>query len=136
VLRFTAIATAVLLCVAACSQAGGPSTESTETAPSISSHVSPANIGRARSALPAGYEVAEVSGPVSPVAFWGFGAAWVTDPPGCGALASPVPDGATTRGWSASGPGGIVYAAVTGSPPARVELDPAVVSECRQSTVM
>jgi Domain of unknown function (DUF5642) len=132
VLRFAAIA--ILLC-AACGQAGGPSSGSSATAPPGPSQVNPANIARARSELPAGYEVADVSGPVSPIAFWGLSAGWVTDPPGCGALASPVPDGSTTRGWSGSGPGGIVYAAVTGSPPARVELDPTVVAECGQWAV-
>ncbi|MGH3676764.1 MAG: DUF5642 family protein [Mycobacterium sp.] len=134
--RFALISTTVLLCVAACGQTGGPTSGTPTTASSQSAQVNPANIARVRGELPAGYEVADVSGPASPVAFWGFGPGWVTDPPGCGALASPVPDGAATSGWSGSGPGGIVYAVATGSPPARIELDPAVVAECGQWTVM
>jgi Domain of unknown function (DUF5642) len=136
--RYARLATIAVLCVvAACGQAGDPSSGSSAAAPAgQSAQVNPAYIARVRSELPAGYEVADVSGPASPVAFWGFSPGWVTDPPACGVLGSPVPDGATTRGWSGSGPGGIVYAAVTGSPPARVELDPAVVAECGQWTVM
>ena len=51
-------------------------------------------------------------------------------------LASPAADEATTKGWSGSGPGGIVHAVVTGSPTAPVTLDPAVLAECGQWTVM
>jgi hypothetical protein len=47
----------------------------------------------------------------------------------------PATDGATTRGWSGSGPGGIVHAVVIGSPSAPVGLDPAVLAECGQWTV-
>ena len=97
--------------------------------------MNPANIERVRGELPAGYEVAEVSGRASPLAFWGFGADWTADPPQCGALADPVADGATTRGWAGSGVGGIVYAVVTGSPPAQVPFDPALIAECGQWTL-
>ena len=48
------------------------------------------------------------------------------------ALADPVTDGAVTRGWSASGGGGIVNAVVTGSPGAPVGLDHALIAECAQ----
>ncbi len=52
------------------------------------------------------------------LAFWGFGPQWVADPPQCGVLADPA-GAATIRGWSASGPGGIVYvaAAMASQPP-------------------
>ena len=131
--RFVSYA-AVALSIAACTQAPTPPT--TTTAPSTPSvRVTPANIERARGELPDGYEVADVSGRVSPAAFWGFGPDWLADPPQCGALAEPVADGATTRGWSGSGPGGIVYAVVTGSPPAQVGFDPALIAECGQWTL-
>jgi hypothetical protein len=88
-----------------------------------------------RGELPAGYEVADISGSESPVALWGFGPGWVTEPPQCAALANPVDGGPTTRGWSASGAGGIVYAVVTGTAPARVDLDPGLVAGCGQWTL-
>lgn len=99
------------------------------------SQVNPSNIGRVRADLPPGYELTELRRPASPVALWGFGPGWVTEPPQCGALAGPATDEATTRGWSASGPGGIVHAVVTGSPAAPVALDPAVLAECGGWTV-
>ncbi len=86
-----------------------------------------------RTALPSGYEVAALAGRAAPVVFWGLGPGWIADPPRCGALADPVADAATTRGWSASGAGGIVYAVVTGSPTAT--LDPSLIDECGQWTV-
>jgi hypothetical protein len=133
--RFALIAAAVL-CVQACGEAGDrPPTTSTTQSSGQSVRVNPANIARMRSELPAGYEVADVPGPASPVAFWGFGPGWVVDPAPCAALADPVPDGAPTRGWSGSGPGGIVYAVVTGSPQGLVNLDSAVVAECAQWSV-
>jgi hypothetical protein len=127
----------VALCVAACGQ-GGPASSATSTTASSrqSGQLTPANIDRVRGELPVDYEVADVVGRGSPVAFWGFGPDWVADPPQCGTLARPVVDGATTRGWSGSGAGGIVYAVVTGSLPAPgVTFDPAVVGECGQWTV-
>jgi Domain of unknown function (DUF5642) len=82
--------------------------------------------------LPSGYEVAALSGRAAPVAFWGLGPEWSADPPRCGALADPVADAATIRGWSASGAGGIVYTVVAGS---RATLDPSLIDECGQWTV-
>jgi membrane-associated protease RseP (regulator of RpoE activity) len=124
----------VLGVVTACGQPETSPATST-TAPSGTS-LNPANISKARGQLPAGYEVADVAGPASPVAFWGFGPGWVAEPAACGVLAGPVTDGATTRGWSGSGPGGIVHAVVIGSPTAPVTFDPAVLAECKQWTVM
>ncbi len=66
---------------------------------------------RVRADLPAGYEFAGLTGRAAPIALWGFGPAWTADPSPCGALGDPAP-GAALRGWSASGPGGIVYAVV------------------------
>ncbi len=94
--------------------------------------MNPARIERVRTELPSGYEVAALSGRAAPVAFWGLGPDWTADPPRCGALADPVADAATTRGWSASGAGGIVYAVVAGS---RATLDPSLIDECGLWTV-
>jgi len=71
--------------------------------------VNPANVVRVRSALPQGYEVAEVSGPVSAAGLWGFGTGWTVDPPQCAGLADPAPSDPGARGLSASGPGGTVF---------------------------
>jgi hypothetical protein len=94
--------------------------------------VSPARIERVRTALPSGYEVAALAGRAAPVVFWGLGPDWTADPLRCGALADPIADAATTRGWSASGAGGIVYAVVAGS---KATLDPSLIDECGQWTV-
>ena len=94
-----------------------------------SASVNPARIERVRTELPRGYEVAALSGRAAPVAFWGLGPGWTADPPRCGVLADPVADAATTRGWSASGPGGIVYAVVAGSDARR--LDPVAARRMR-----
>jgi hypothetical protein len=94
--------------------------------------VNPARIERVRTALPSGYEVAALSGRPAPVAFWGLGPDWAADPPRCGALADPLGSGAATRGFSASGPGGIVYAVVADS---AATLDPSLLDECGHWTV-
>jgi hypothetical protein len=70
------------------------------------------NVIRVRSALPLGYEVAELRGPLSAVSLWGFGTGWTADPPQCARLADPAPADRGARGLSASGPGGTVYVAV------------------------
>ncbi len=127
----------VALCaVTACNHPGTSREASTTEPTSPAATVNPANITRSRSALPPGYEVAAVTGPASPVTFWGFGPGWVTEPPACGVLAGPTGDDATTRGWSGSGRGGIVHVVVTGSPAAPVHFDPAVLAECGQWTVV
>lgn len=97
--------------------------------------VDPANIERVRGELPPGYESGDLFGRASPVMFWGLGPGWTADPAHCGVLADPVAEPATTRGWSGSGPGGIVYAVVTGSPPARVAFDQALIADCARWTV-
>lgn len=85
-----------------------------------------------RTQLPAGYEVAALSGRASPVAFWGLGADWTADPARCGTLADPVADATSTRGWSASGAGGIVHAVVAES---KATLDPTLTDNCGQWAV-
>jgi hypothetical protein len=114
----------------ACGQSpsAGPSTATS----GASTAVNPARIERVRVDLPSGYEVAPLAGRAAPFAFWGFGPGWTADPPRCLALADPVADAATTRGWSASGAGGIVYAVVAGS---AATLDRSLIDECGQWTV-
>jgi hypothetical protein len=128
--RLFALFAALSLCVAACSESpsSAPSTTSSDSA----TQVNPARIERVRTELPSGYEVAGLSGRSAPVALWGLGPDWAADPQRCGALADPIAGGATTRGWSASGAGGIVYAVVAAS---AAELDPSLMDECGQWTV-
>lgn len=96
--------------------------------------VNPARIDRARHDLPAGYEVTGYTGAPAPFAAWGFRDTAVADPVQCAALGAPAVDPATTKGWTASGPGGIVYAVVANAAPA-APLDPAVEAACGQWTV-
>ena len=128
--RLFALLAALSLCVAACARS--PSSAPSTGTRTSSASVNPARIERVRTELPNGFEVAALSARAAPVAFWGLGPEWSADPPRCGALADPVADGATTRGWSASGAGGIVYAVVAGS---RATLDPSLIDECGQWTV-
>jgi hypothetical protein len=128
--RLFALVAALALPVAACASSPAPVSSTAPTA--SSTEVNSARIERVRYELPAGYEVAGLSGRIAPVAFWGLDAAWTADPVPCGALADPAAGAATTRGWSASGAGGIVYAVVAAS---TATLDPALMDECGQWTV-
>ena len=108
-MRVFAAGAAVALC-AACGPSDAPHPAAGSLAPSSQAvGVDLAGVARVRGDLPAGYEVGDLVGRVAPLAFWGFGPQWVADPPQCGVLADPAVDAATVRGWSASGPGGIVY---------------------------
>lgn len=103
-----------LICGVACGSqpAPGPaqpSPSSRTTGASVT--VNPARIERARQDLPPGYEVVPIEPNATPVSLWGFGPDWRADPAACGGLAAR--DVEPTRGWSASGPGGIVYAGVS-----------------------
>lgn len=120
-----------VLAVAACAAPSSPPADNASTR-HAASKVNPARIDRVRKHLPADYETAELTGPVSPAAVWGYGTAWSADPPRCAALADPV-GAATATGWSASGPGGIVHVAVAASPGT---VDPAVVAECARWTIV
>lgn len=75
--------------------------------------VNPAAVARVRTELPPGYEVGDLADHAAPASFWGLAPHWVAEPAQCGALADPGA-GAPVRGWSASGPGGIIYAIVAG----------------------
>ncbi len=129
-MRLFALLAALSLCMTACGQS--PSSVPSTATSGASTSVIPARIERVRADLPSGYEVAALSGWAAPVAFWGFGPDWTADPPTCLALADPVADAATTRGWSASGAGGIVYAVVADS---AATLDRSLIDECGRWTV-
>jgi hypothetical protein len=128
--RLFALLAALSLGAAACGQAPA-SVPPTVTSPS-STALNPARIERVRTELPSGYEVTGLSGRAAPVALWGLRSDWTAHPPQCGALADPAADAATTRGWSASGAGGIVYAVAAVS---KATLDPSLIDECGQWAV-
>ena len=118
--------------LALCAACGQPTTPSAGSSFTESDAVDPANVARVRTELPEGYEVADLTGRASPLAFWGLEPQWSADPPQCGALADLGPGAEPVHGWSASGAGGIVYVVVVDTP---VKLDPALVESCRVWTV-
>jgi hypothetical protein len=127
-MRVFASCVAIALC-AACGQPAAPVPSST---PSVSqTEVDPARVQRVRADLPEGYEVADLTGRAAPVALWGFGQRWAADPAPCGTLADPAGD-AAIHGWSASGPGGIVYAVVAD---AAAGVGPGLVESCGTFTL-
>jgi Domain of unknown function (DUF5642) len=128
---FAACAAAALCAACGASDAPPPTAGSPEPS-SRPSAINLADVARVRGDLPAGYEIADLVGRAAPLAFWGFGPQWVADPPQCGALSDPPVDGATIRGWSGSGPGGIVYVVAASGGPV---VDPAVLGECETSTL-
>lgn len=107
----------VCLLVASGVAACGPSSDSAPSTPAgtptAAATVNPAAVARARGDLPPGYEVVDLAEDAAPVTFWGFKPGWAATPEQCGALVDPGA-GAPVRGWSASGPGGIIYAVVAG----------------------
>ena len=86
------------------------------TAPDLT--VEPARIDRARHALPPGYEVTPYTGAPTPLAVWGLAGPVEAQPVQCVELAAPPLRPDSAQGWSASGPGGIVYAVVAAAAPA------------------
>jgi hypothetical protein len=124
------------LCVgAACGEPDTPPPTSSAPTSVTNAQLNPAKVTRVRGELPAGYEVTDLSGPATPAAFWGLKPGWTTEPPQCAPLAGPPSDAGTTKGWSGSGPGGIVHVVVTGSPASPVAIDAAVLADCGQWTV-
>ena len=85
------------------------------TAPDLT--VEPARIDRARHALPPGYEVAPYTGAPTPLAVWGLAGPVEAQPAQCVELAAPPVRPDSAQGWSASGPGGIIYAIVAAAAP-------------------
>jgi hypothetical protein len=125
-----------VLWLAGCAAQPNPAPPSSSSSPSVSpsfAPVNPANIKRIRPALPAGYEIADVSGPLSAAGLWGFGSGWTATPPQCAALADPAPADPGARGYSASGPGGTVYVVV--AVPGQDAPDPGLIGECAQWTM-
>lgn len=136
-MRLFAVCALALAC-AACGQSpeSAPSPTGSAASPTeeVAAPINPARIDRARGALPQGYEVSGYTGAASPVVLWGFGDAIVSAPPECLMLAEPAVDSGTAMGWSASGPGGIVYAVVAGaSDPER--LAAALLADCARWTL-
>lgn len=116
-MRSEARRVALVLTVAAglsgCAHSPSPQEQvSSPSSRSASDHIDPGNLKRVRQALPAGYEKAELTGPISVAALWGFGAGWQSQPEQCAAVADPAAADPTARGLSASGPGGTVYVIV------------------------
>ncbi|RAV14038.1 hypothetical protein DQP55_09805 [Mycolicibacterium sp. GF69] len=118
------------MCPAACATAERSPDQTTN--PDATAPINPGRIDRVRTALPAGYEFADLRGPVGPITAWGYRAPWRTDPAGCAVLADPTAGATSSDGWSASGPGGIVYAVVAAEPK---DADPTVIDECARWTV-
>nr|WP_194946018.1 DUF5642 family protein [Mycolicibacterium malmesburyense]CRL73731.1 hypothetical protein CPGR_02864 [Mycolicibacterium malmesburyense] len=129
--RCAVAASLVLICATACTTPSDPS-PSDESRSKELPKINPARIDRARTFLPADYEVSDLTNPVGPITAWGYGAQWTTDPDRCAALADPAAGAPGADGWSASGPGGIVYAVVAKAPG---DVDPGVVDECGQWAV-
>ena len=118
-MRRLVVGLAAVLGLAACGSPPAPPPLDASSAPRA---VDPGNVIRVRSALPVGYEVAELRGPFSAASLWGFGTGWTADPPQCARLADPAPTDRAARGLSASGPGGIVYVAVIAAATPEPEL--------------
>ncbi|EHB58250.1 hypothetical protein MycrhDRAFT_0686 [Mycolicibacterium rhodesiae JS60] len=121
------------LWLAACSAQPNPTPATSSSASPSAGPVNPANIKRVRSALPAGYEIADVSGPLSAAGLWGFGSGWTAAPGQCAALADPAPDDPGARGYSASGSGGIVYVVV--AVPGQGVPDGGLIGDCTNWTM-
>ncbi|MEX7472306.1 DUF5642 family protein [Mycobacterium adipatum] len=111
-MRGYAICLSAALVVAGCG-APRPTTQTPAPATGAVEEINPAAVARVRTDLPPGYEVGALADHAAPAAFWGLAPNWTAEPVQCGVLADPGA-GAPVRGWSASGPGGIVYALVAG----------------------
>ncbi len=134
-MRLFALLATLSLSVAACGQPAGPSSSVVQITPSSHRPVNPARVDRVRGDLPPGYEIVDLTGVAAPAGLWGLGPGWSAEPTQCGSLGDPVDAAVTTRGWSGSGPGGIVHVVVTGSPPLHTGLDPALIADCGHWTL-
>lgn len=126
--RVLASCVALAVCAGCASPDPAPPapTSSAATTPAASAVIDTGQVGRTRALLPPGFDFGGVPVRVAPVALWGLGAQWVAEPQRCAVLAEPPID-TPAQGWSASGPGAIVYVVVAASP---VTLDDAVRAEC------
>jgi Domain of unknown function (DUF5642) len=127
-MRVFASCIAVALC-AACGQATAPESSSSAPAPSTSVvfSVTPANVLRARTTLPPDYELSALPADATPTALWGIGQNWTSEPPDCAGTVTPIAADIPVNGWSASGPGGIVYVVAA---EADVGTGPAIPADC------
>lgn len=112
IMRGYAICLSAVLIVTGC-DTPQPATPTSSPVIQGSAVLNPAAVARVRSELPPGYEVGDLADHAGPASFWGLKPDWTAEPAQCRALADPGA-GAPVRGWSASGPGGIVYALVAG----------------------
>lgn len=110
---------ALALAGAACAPPPAPA-PTTVPSTAVAAVINPARIDRARDRLPEGYEVTAYTGVPSPLAVWGLRDTPTVEPAQCAALGAPAVDPVTARGWSASGPGGIVYAIIASAVDATV----------------
>lgn len=116
---------------AGCAPAPEPASSPGPTVPDLT--VEPGRIDRARHALPPGYEVAPYTGAPTPLAVWGLAGAVEAQPVQCLDRAAPPVHPDSAQGWSASGPGGIVYAVVAAAAPS-VPAGPVEAAACRSWT--
>lgn len=129
-----AAAALALLSLAACAPAPAP--HSVPPAPGRTGAVDPGKVRRVRHDLPPGYEVAPVANISAPEAIWRLGDAPSAVPAPCAALADPgAGHGDAPQGFSASGPGGTVYAVVVPVPPGTRPPDGSVLEQCHSWTM-
>lgn len=132
VVRQLAACGLALMCVA-CGQDRAP--EPASPPPEMAgAQINPVRIERIRDALPPGYEVSGYTAAPTPLASWSMADASVALLPQCLALAAPPVEAVATRGWSASGPGGIVFAVVAGAD-ALTPPDAGLLTECAEWTL-
>lgn len=117
---------AVAAGVAACSPVQVPAPTEATSPSAARAGVDPMRVERVRSDLPTGYEFTPLPARAAPIALWGLGPQWTADPASCAGLGDPAGDG-PVHGWSASGPGNIVYAVVAAT---GVGLDQAALDAC------
>jgi hypothetical protein len=117
---------AVAASVAACSPAQVPAPTEATSPPAVRAGVDPMRVERVRPDLPTGYEFTPLPARAAPIALWGLGPQWTADPASCAGLGDPAGDG-PVHGWSASGPGNIVYAVVAAT---GVGLDHVALDAC------
>lgn len=92
--------------------------------------IDPGRLKRIHPDLPAGSEVADVSGIDSTATLWGLRPGWTVDPPQCGQLVAPG-DGPAAHGLSSSGDGGLLYVLLIPAP----AIDPALLNDCASWTM-
>lgn len=131
-----ALLLAVVAALSGCAQDPSPPGRVSTSSPASAErgHVDPGNLRRVRSALPADYEVSDLTGPISVAALWGFGAGWESQPEQCAVLADPAPTNPAARGLSASGSGGTIYVILSAASEV-VASNVELVDSCRQWTM-